>query len=453
MSDVRLVVRPGPPLHGRFVPPGDKSITHRACLLALLAAEISEVRAPNPGEDCASTVRCAEALGLEVVAREPPGPERAGRWRLRGGGGALAEPRAVLDCGNSGTTLRLLAGVVARRPMLSVLAGDASLHRRPVARVIEPLRLMGATLWARDGDRLPPLVVRGATLKPVHVTLPVASAQVASCVLLAALSAQGESSVELPGPARDHTERMLADAGVPIEVEPGPAGGRRVTVRGPAAPRPLSLTVPGDFSAAAYFLAAAAATPGARVTAAGVNLNPTRTGLLDVLAAMGAGVEVGGRRREGGEDVGEVTVTGPDGLAAFEIPRAWVPRLIDEIPAWMVAASAARGTSRLTGAGELRVKESDRIAALAANLGRLGVPAREHPDGLEIDGAPVRGGTVDAAGDHRIAMAFAVLGARAGGPVVIEEAASIATSYPGFSSDFTALGGAIGPAARDVASR
>jgi 3-phosphoshikimate 1-carboxyvinyltransferase len=453
LTVVRLTVRPGPPLAGRFTPPGDKSITHRACLLALLSAGITEIRRPNPGEDCASSVRCAEDLGLVVLGRPGEGDAGSGVLRLRGLGGALVEPRRVLDCGNSGTTLRLLAGIVASRPLLSVLAGDASLNRRPVARIVEPLRRMGATVCARDHDRFPPLVVKGAGLVPLRYAVPVASAQVATCVLLAGLSAAGETSVELPGPARDHTERMLAAAGIPLEREDLPGGGRRVTVRGPAVPRPLSFTVPADFSAAAFFLAAAAATPGGRVTATDVNLNPTRTGLLDVLAGMGAGVEVQVARTEAGEEVGDVTVTGPEHLVGFDIPPEWVPRLIDEIPAWAVAASAARGRSRLGGAGELRHKESDRLAVLAANLSGLGVGARERADGLEIEGGPVRAGTIDAAGDHRIAMAFAVLATRATGPVTIGDAGSIATSFPGFAATLAALGGQVESAEAGVVPR
>lgn len=450
MSDARLTVAPGPPLAGQFTPPGDKSITHRACLMALLADGVSEIRHPNPGDDCGATVRCAAELGLEVLARGRADASAPGTLRLRGRGGSLTEPARVLDCGNSGTTLRLLAGIVATRPILSVLSGDASLNRRPVGRVVEPLRLMGATLHAREQDRCPPLVVRGAQLHPIHYVVPVASAQVATCVLLAALSASGETSVELPGPARDHTERMLAAAGIALQRDERPDGGRRVTVRGPAEPRPLALTVPGDFSAAAFFLAAAAATPGARVTATGVNLNSTRTGLLEVLAAMGATVEVERAGLEAGEEVGAVTVTGPERLAAFDIPPAWVPRLIDEIPAWIVAASAAHGRSHLSGAAELRHKESDRLEALATNLAKLGIAVRERPDGIEIEGGAVRGGQVDAAGDHRIAMAFAVLATRAGGPVTIRDAASIATSYPGFAADLAQLGGVVAPAATGV---
>jgi 3-phosphoshikimate 1-carboxyvinyltransferase len=437
MSDLRpLLIRPGPPLAGEFAPPGDKSITHRAILLGLLAEGETTIERPNPGADCRSSLACARALG--AGARET-----ADRLVLTGAAGALREPEGVLDCGNSGTTLRLLAGVLAGQPLLAVLAGDASLHRRPVARIVEPLRRMGATLAARDGDRLPPLVVRGGPLTPIHWDLPVASAQVATCVLLAALAARGTTTVSLPGEARDHTERMLPAFGVPVGIEPRAGAGPRLAIDGPARPRGARLAVPGDPSAAAFFLAAAASRPGARVTARAVSLNPTRSAFLDVLEAMGAVVERLPTSAGAGEPVGDVTVTGPERLEAFDVPAAWVPRLLDEVPAWAVVASAARGVSRIAGARELRVKESDRLAALARNLSRLGVRCEEAPDGLAIEGGPVQGGAVESAGDHRIAMAFAILGTRARGDVRVDDAASVPTSYPDFRATLAALGGRV----------
>ena len=439
MKPTPLIVEPGPALFGAFTPPGDKSITHRAWLLALLAEGDTHVSGANPGADCEGTLHAVQALGVSVTGT----PDAR---TLTGLGGRVREPEAVLDCGNSGTMLRLLAGVLAAQPFLSVLTGDDSLRRRPVARVIEPLRAMGATLFARDGDRLPPLVIRGARLAAVRHSLPVASAQVASSVLLAGLGADGETSVEIPGPARDHTERMLRAAGVAVVETALAAGGRRVSVRGHALPRGLRLSVPGDFSAAAFFLAAAAATPGSRITANGVGLNPTRTGLLDVLERMGAKVERSELRIEAGEELGNVTVEGPARLAPFDVPVEWIPRLIDEVPAWTVVASAAAGVSRLAGAAELRVKESDRLSTLARNLAALGVHVRELRDGLEIEGGRIAGGAARAEGDHRIAMAFAVLGTRAASAVRIDDAASIATSYPGFVSTLVALGGRAGSA-------
>ena len=402
--------------------------------MGLLCERGAEVENPNPGADCAATLRCAEALGLKVS-------RQGDRLGLSSPGLPLAEPDRVLDCGNSGTTLRLLSGVLAGQPFLSVLAGDASLHRRPVGRVIEPLRRMGARLCARQGDRLPPLVIQGGPLEGITYDLPIASAQVASCVMLAGLQARGPTTVTVPGPARDHTERMLAAIGVPIEIEGISGGGRRVTLRGPVSLSQAWFRVPGDFSAAAFFFAAAAAVPGASVQAEGVSLNETRTGLLDVLERMGARIERANPRVEAGEAVGDVTVTGNDRLRGVDVPPEWLPRLLDDVPAWTIAAAAARGRSRLSGAAELRVKESDRLAALARNLTALGIQVREQPDGLEIEGGRIGGGVVHAAADHRIAMAFAVLGTLASDPVMVEDASLIDTSYPAFTDTLAGLGG------------
>jgi 3-phosphoshikimate 1-carboxyvinyltransferase len=436
---MRLTVHPGAPLAGSIRPPGDKSITHRAYLLGLVGEGVTVVENPNPGADCEATLACATRLGATCTRMKDI-------VEIRGRAGTLTEPDRVLDCGNSGTTLRILAGVLAGQAFLSVLAGDESLNRRPVGRVIEPLRRMGATLTARDGDRLPPLVIRGAKLKAIRYDLPVASAQVATCVLFAALGTEGETEVTLPGPARDHTERMLRAFGVTVESTARNGTGPRLRLRGPATPRGTRITVPGDLSAAAFFLAVAAATPGATVTALGVSLNPTRSGLLDALERMGARVERRTQPAAGEEPMGDVTVTGPQRLTAIDLPAEWVPRMIDEIPAWAMAAATAHGRSRISGAAELRVKESDRLALLAANLGTLGVTVREQKDGLEIEGGPIGGGTVRSDGDHRIAMAFAALGTRASGPVTVDDATGIATSYPGFAEALTALRGQVEPA-------
>ena len=433
---MRLTVHPGAPLAGSVRPPGDKSITHRAYLLGLLSEGVTVVEDPNPGADCAATLACAARLGASC--------EDAGsRVEIRGRACSLAEPDRVLDCGNSGTTLRILAGALAAQPFLAVLSGDESLNLRPVGRVIEPLRRMGATLDAREGDRFPPLVVHGARLTGIRYELPVASAQVASSVLLAALQAWGETEITLPGVARDHTERMLRAFGVEVETTARSGSGPRLRLVGPARPRATRLRIPGDFSGAAFFLAAAAATPGASVTALGVCLNPTRTALLDALERMGAGVERSALPAGGEEPVGDVTVTGPERLRALELPAEWVPRMIDEVPAWAIAAACASGRSVLTGAKELRVKESDRLALLAANFAALGIAARERPDGIEIEGGTVEGGEVRSGGDHRMAMAFAALGTRASSPLTIDDASSVATSYPGFVDALIALGGRV----------
>jgi 3-phosphoshikimate 1-carboxyvinyltransferase len=427
-------VRRGSALAGGFTPPGDKSVTHRAILFGLIATGETRVEEANPGEDCLRSANSAGALGAAV--------ERAGTaWRVRGTGGALLQPVAPLDCGNSGTTLRLLAGLVAARPLDVRLVGDASLSRRPMRRIAEPLERMGARVEGTGEACTPPLRVRGGALRGLEHALPMASAQVATCVLLAGLAASGETCVRLPGPARDHTERLLPAFGVEVEEEPLPAGGRMVRVRGGATPRGATVRVPADPSAAAFLLAAAAAEPGARVTARGMSLNPTRTGLLDVLREMGAGVDVVPAGAGEPEPRGDVTVTGPERLEAFDVPERWVPRLVDEVPAWTVAASAARGTSRLRGAGELRVKESDRLATLAAGLRVAGIACEESADGLAVHGGRARGGgRIATRGDHRIAMAFAALGARLEEPLWLDDVSSVATSDPGFFATLASLG-------------
>ncbi len=428
------IVRRGRVPAGRFRPPGDKSITHRAYLFGLLAAGETRVRGANPGEDCGRSLAAAAALGASV-RRE--GDDVV----LRGAEPGPSAPLADVDCGNSGTTMRLLAGIAAPCPGTTVLAGDASLVRRPMARIVEPLALMGAEIETAPQGR-PPLRVRGARLRGIAYDVPVASAQVATCLLLAGLSAEGPTRVTLPGPARDHTERLLPAFGASLEVEPGPGGGRTVAIA-QARLKGVAVDVPGDFSAAAFLLAAAAATPGAEVTAVGVSLNPTRTGLLDVIAAMGAAVSVEGRREAAGEPAGDVTVRGPAALEAFDVPPGWVPRLVDEVPAWVVLASAAQGVSRVTGASELRVKESDRIVALARNLARAGIAARELPDGLEVEGGRPRGAMIEAHLDHRVVMAFAALAALADEPTEFDDVSSVATSYPGFWDDLAALGAVV----------
>jgi 3-phosphoshikimate 1-carboxyvinyltransferase len=432
-------VRRGRRLGGSFTPPGDKSVTHRALLFAALAEGVTTIRGANPGEDCRRSAAAITALGATAAAA-------AGGWDVAGAGEALRQPESPLDCGNSGTTLRLVAGIAASHPLDVTLAGDASLSRRPMRRIVEPLSRMGATLEGTGEDCMPPLRVRGGRLRAIDYAVPMASAQVASATLIAGLRAEGTTSVTLPGPARDHTERMLPAFGAELSCERLPGGGRRVSVRGGARLRAAAVSVPGDFSAAAFLLAAAACEPGARVTARGVDVNPTRTAFLDVLREMGVEVGVGPEREETGEPVADVTVTGPGSLRAFDVPSAWLPRMIDEAPAWAVVAAAARGTSRITGAGELRVKESDRITALAESLAAVGIEARESPDGLEVTGGRARGGArIATRHDHRVAMAFAVLGARLEEPLAFDDLASVATSYPTFFETLAALGAEVVP--------
>ncbi len=438
-STPRVGVQRGRRLTGTFTPPGDKSITHRALLFGLLAHGTTRISGGNPGEDCRRSAACAAELGARV--RTTPGG-----WQLDGTAGRLEEPRAPLECGNSGTTLRLLAGIVAARPLVTRLHGDDSLSRRPMRRISEPLARMGARIEGQGDACTPPLTVTGGALHGIEYDIPMASAQVATCVLLAGLAASGETCVRLPGPARDHTERMLPAFGVHVETRELAHGGRSLRVRGGSPLHAADVHVPGDFSAAAFLFAAAAAEPGASVTARQVNLNPTRTAFLDVLREMGARVSATDETVAAGEPLGDITVRGPDRLRAFDVPPEWLPRMVDEAPAWAVVASAAHGTSRLVGASELRVKESDRIAALATGLAVLGIACAERADGLEVTGGEVRGGgRIATHHDHRIAMAFAALACRTQEPVWFDDLASVATSYPDYFDTLASLGAAVLP--------
>ncbi len=380
--------------------------------------------------DVQATWRACQQLGARIaehgdeVVVEPP--ER------------LREPDDVVDCGNSGTSLRLLAGALAAVPGLSVLSGDASLRRRPVRRVIEPLRRMGAWLSARDGDRLPPLVVRGGPLVGTRHVLPVASAQVKSALVLAGLFAEGETTVVEPAASRDHTERLLRRMGVPVRLE-----GTAVSVS-PVRPRGVEVDGPGDVSSAAFFLCAAAAVPGSEVTARGVGLNPTRTGVLDVLREMGARVEVANQRESGGEPRGDVTVRAGE-LRGTAIGGALVPRLIDELPVVMAMATQAKGRTLIRDARELRVKESDRLAVMGEALSRAGARVELFEDGCAVEGpTPLGPVAVQTRLDHRVAMSFAVAQLFAGGAeVALDDVSCVATSFPGFFEilDSLAAGG------------
>lgn len=421
MTADALVVRPGSPVRGTLRAPGDKSISHRAALLGAIASGTTQVEGFLRAGDCLSTLRCLRHLGASIEEAPPD--------RLVIRGRDLREPEEILDVGNSGTTIRLLAGVLAGHPFHSVLTGDASIRRRPMDRVAEPLRRMGARISGRDGGRLAPLSIDGGGLRGISYATPVPSAQVKSAILLAGLFAEGETAVREPQLSRDHTERMLGAFGVPVARD-----GLTVRLRGPAALRGAALRVPGDLSSAAYFLVAAALVPGSWVRVEDVGLNPTRTGVLDILRLMGAAVEVDGLRDEAGEPAGTVTVRASR-LHGAVIGGDLVPRAIDELPVVAVAACLAEGETVIRDAAELRVKESDRIAALARELGRLGAAVEARPDGLAIRGGPrLRGGRAASGGDHRIAMALAVAGLCADGPVVIDDPACIRTSFPEFEA-------------------
>lgn len=426
-------IRRGEALRGAFTPPGDKSITHRAVLFGALAEGETRIVHPNPGEDCEASCAAAAALGARV-------DRQADSVRVTGTGGALSAAREPIDCGNSGTTMRLVAGIAARIAGPTHLVGDASLSRRPMRRIAEPLEQMGARVRGSGEAVCAPLTVEGGSLAAISHTPRVASAQVATCLLLAGLAARGTTEVVLHGPARDHTERMLPAFGGVLEVRALASGGRRVRVAGGQRLTACALEVAGDASAAAFLLAAAAAVPGAEVTARRVSLNPTRAGLLRVLEAMGAEVAIGSRSEQAGEPVGDVTVRGPRRLHAFDVPAEWAPTLIDEVPAWTVAASAADGVSRVRGAEDLRVKESDRIGALVDGLSACGLEAHAHADGLSVRGGVPSGGDVSTRLDHRIAMAFAALGARSEAAIRLDDVACVRTSFPDFFTVLRGLG-------------
>jgi 3-phosphoshikimate 1-carboxyvinyltransferase len=417
-------IRPARRIRGRFPVPSDKSISHRYAILGALADGTTTIARYSPGADCRSTLSCLSALGVEVLGSGPDRLTVGGR-----GLGGLRPPAAPLDAGNSGTTMRMLAGVLAGHPFTARLVGDASLSRRPMGRVMAPLALMGAGLEASDGH--PPLTIRGRSpLAAITFAPPVPSAQVKSAVLLAGLHAAGTTTVVEPAATRDHTERALEAFGVPIVRD-----GLAVSVEGGRRLHSCELSVPGDFSSAAFWLAAAAALPGSRVEIVDVGLNPTRTGLLDVLRRFGARVTVDAGGPHAGEPSGTVIVEGNE-TRAIDISPAEVPGLIDELPAIGAMASLG-GAVTVRGATELRVKESDRIATLVAGFRALGVDAVELADGFAIRGGPTpsgppAGGRADACGDHRMAMAFAVAALGAAGPSVIEGADSVDISYPGF---------------------
>lgn len=425
------------PLRGEAAVPGDKSISHRALILASQAEGASRIRGLSRGSDVRNTARALRALGVRIgraagaeVLVEGVGP---GGWR---------EPATVLDFGNSGTGLRLMAGMLAAHPFFSVLTGDRYLRRRPMRRVAEPLRLMGARISGRAGGTLAPLAVEGRALKGIEYRSPVPSAQVKSAILLAGLLARGETSVTETELSRDHTEIMLRHLGVPIEVR-----GTTVTVGGGASWAARDLAVPGDPSSAAFLVAAALVCPGSAVTVRGVGVNPTRTGFFEILRGMGARLRYDNPREECGEPVADVTAEASE-LHGVDVSPAFVPQTIDEFPVLAATALFARGRTRISGAAELRVKESDRIRTMTAELARLGAEVRELPDGMEVEGGrPLRGAVVDSHGDHRVAMALAVAAGAIPGETVIRDTGCVDTSFPEFWKLVRTLGARVSPAA------
>ena len=416
----------GAGLQGRLAVPGDKSISHRALLLAARARGTSRLTGLSNGADVAATMCAMAAFGAAVDVLGP--------GAVTVTGGDLHEPETVIDVGNSGTGIRLMAGWAAGIDGLTVLQGDASIARRPMGRVAEPLRAMGAHIDGRQGGRLPPLVIRGGPLTAIDYTLPVPSAQVKSAVLLAGLAADGPTTVREPVATRAHTEEMLRAAGVRVDTGNPNTGGAVVTVH-PGPVRPCDVDVPGDPSQAAFWIVAACITPGSRITVERVYVGPHRAGFVDVLRRMGADIEVT-PLAPGGTTADITARYGP--LTATTVGGAEVPGLIDEIPVLAVAAAHAEGVTTFADAAELRVKESDRIATMVAALTAVGAGAEARPDGLVVSGQagrPVPGGRIDSAGDHRVAMSLAVAALAAAGPVDIEGWEAVATSYPHFEED------------------
>lgn len=403
--------------------PGDKSISHRAVMFGAIADGTTRIENFLPGEDCHHTIECFRRLGVEIEQESSTTLTVHGKgWR------GLREPNQCLDVGNSGTTIRLLLGILAGSPFFSTVHGDASIARRPMDRVVEPLRRMGARIDGRDGGRFAPLAVRGGELRGIEHHSPVASAQVKSCLLLAGLRAEGWTRVKEPHPSRDHTERMLKDFGAELSLEEG-----TVSVKGGQSLSGLHVRVPGDISSAAFLFAAALLVPGSRVTVRDVGINPTRTGILDVFRSMGAEVIVTPTAQWCGEPVGDVTVTGGS-LRGVEVGGDMIPRLIDEIPVLAVVATQAEGRTVIRDAAELKVKESNRIATVAEELRKLGAYVEETADGLIIEGrTSLKGALLDSHGDHRIGMAMAVAGLASEGEVRVKGAEAIAVSFPNFA--------------------
>jgi 3-phosphoshikimate 1-carboxyvinyltransferase len=417
----RFLVAPAQGVAGVVTVPGDKSISHRALMFGAIASGTTRVTGFLEGEDCLATLKAVEALGVRV---RRPGP---GEVIVEGVGlGGFSAPAQPLDMGNAGTAMRLFMGLLSSQPFDSVLVGDESLMRRPMERVAKPLREMGAHIETSDG-RPPVRITGGARLHGIRYSMPVASAQVKSAILLAGLRAEGETTVVEPDVTRDHTERMLQTFGCEVSARSG-----TVTLRAPARLVAADIVVPGDFSSAAFFIVAACIGAREPFTIRGVGVNPTRTGLLEMLALMGADLRLINHRTCGAEPVADVEVR-PAALKGIRVPERLVPLAIDEFPAFFVAAACADGETVVTGAEELRVKESDRIAVMAQGLTALGIRNEVLPDGLRIEGGRFSAGTVDSRGDHRVAMSFAMASLRADGPIEILDTANVATSFPGFA--------------------
>ncbi|MGD1807422.1 3-phosphoshikimate 1-carboxyvinyltransferase [Dapis sp. BLCC M126] len=427
-QETLIIQRPksGICLKGNISIPGDKSISHRALMLGAIAQGQTNIQGLLLGEDPRSTARCFSLLGANISQLNTELVEVNGV-----GVGNLTEPSRVLDCGNSGTTMRLMLGILASHPEhFFTVTGDSSLVQRPMSRVIQPLTQMGSQIWGRKGNNLAPLAIQGQKLRPIHYHSPIASAQVKSCILFAGLMTEGKTTVTEPALSRDHSERMLKAFGAEIQVDPET---NSVTVTGPAKLKGQDVVVPGDISSAAFWLVAAAIVPGSELVIENVGVNPTRTGILEVMEMMEADIIQENQRVVAGEPVADLRVR-YSRLKACEISGSIIPRLIDEIPILAVAAMFAEGTTVIRDAAELRVKESDRLAVMATQLQKLGARVTELPDGLEITGGiSITGTDVESDGDHRIAMSLAIAALNADGITNIHQAEAASISYPNFA--------------------
>lgn len=420
-KQVTFTVSPGGTLKGEARVPGDKSCSHRSIMFGSLAQGVTHVTGFLEAEDCLSTMKAFKAMGVQIE-----GPVD-GKVTIHGVGlHGLKKPSEPLYLGNSGTSMRLLSGLLAGQSFDTVLTGDPSLSKRPMKRVTDPLMAMGAKIDTTETGTSPLHIHGGAKLKGIHYEMPMASAQVKSCLLLAGIYAEGTTSVTEPAPTRDHTERFFRGFGYPIEQQ-----GATVSITSGGTLKATDIDVPTDISSAAFFMVGAAIAPGADVTLKHVGINPTRTGVIDILKLMGARIEILNAREVGGEPVADIRIQ-ESALKGIQIPEALVPLAIDEFPVLFVAAACAEGETRLSGAEELRVKESDRIQVMADGLKVLGVSAEPTPDGMVIQGGPMGGGEVISHGDHRIAMAFSIAGLRAKGEIVIRDCENVNTSFPTF---------------------
>lgn len=427
MTSLDIISHPVATIAGEISVPGDKSISHRSVIFGSIARGITEVHGFLDGEDCLATIKAFRSMGVTIE-----GPHQK-KLIIHGvGKHGLKAPNAIIDCGNSGTSMRLLAGLLSAQPFDSILTGDGSLLKRPMGRIIKPLSAMGAGIESHDG--LPPLKICGQSqLTGINYQMPVASAQVKSCLILAGMYADGITRITETGISRDHTERMLEAFSYPLERE-----GNTLVLNSQAECKAARIDVPGDISSAAFFIVAATIIPGAHIVIKNVGFNPTRTGIISILRAMGASIQESNTRFVGDEPIVDLEIKHAK-LQGISIDEALVPLAIDEFPAIFIAAASASGTTILRGAHELRVKESDRIGAMVEGLNQLGIAAEALDDGAIIPGGTFSGGRIKSRGDHRIAMAFSIAGAVANAPVCIEDCANITTSFPGFIQTANAL--------------